>query len=203
MKEELLQDGVLPRAEIVEMLRRHKVEFESWGSGTSRTLDDLFKYHERDKLHFRNGSGGGKLIIDVCSVVVIVIHKFSRKWLELYEDRQEFPNGQILRRTNFNGIADTMKRGEDFIQSAKRCLFEEVGFCDPSRYTLSSLIKIEHRDLTPSEKWPGITAAYHRHIFECEIDRSLFRRSGYVEKADDGRKIYSGGALGGSYLLEI
>ncbi len=172
---------------ILQMLNRYEIPWKSWGSGTSRTLDDLFAYHERDRLYFRETES--KLVIDVHAVIVIVRHRYRRRWLELYEDRQEFPDRHVLRRTNFNGIAETMRRREARLTAAHRCLSEELHFCDPSEYRLSGCITVEHRDPVPSEKWPGLWAAYHRHMFDCVINRSLFKPDGYVEH-EKNRRIY-------------
>jgi hypothetical protein len=196
--------AVMPRRDIVRMLDDHHVSRQSWGTGTARTLDDLFEYHENERLYFRNGNNGDNgnghgngngssagLIIDVHSVVVLVYHRFRRKWLELFEDRQVFKNGDVLRRSNFNGIAETMRRTGTRRREAMRCLKEELGFGDPSKYELSDHCRTEDRELCPSEKWPGLSAVYHRHIFECVISRTLFRPGGYVEiEKKDGRKIY-------------
>ena len=127
-------------------------------------------------------------MIDVYVAVVIVIYK-SDQWLELYEDRQEFPNGRVLRRLGYNGVSETTKRTETYRQAARRCLAEELQFCTPSKYRLSRRFKVEHREPVQSEKFTGLRAAYHRHIFECTISDELFRPEGYVEN-EDGRLIY-------------
>jgi hypothetical protein len=176
--------AIMPRQDIVRMLDEHKVPWkESWGIPPARTFEAFCEYHQRDRFYFRNGNshngngnGNGfvdKLIIDVHAAIVIVIHRYRRAWLELYEDRQEFPDGSTLRRANFNGIAETLKRIETIPRGARRCLKEELGFREP----------------VPSEKWPGIWAAYHRNVFECTISRNLFRSDGYVEREGD-RTIY-------------
>lgn len=192
--------AIMRRQDIVKMLDNHHVPRQSWGAGTARTLDDLFEYHRRERLYFRNGTGNGhsngngssaRLIIDVHSVVVLVYHQFRRKWLELFEDRQVFKNGDVLRRNNFDGIAETMRRTGSMRCEAKRCLKEELGLGDPSKYELSNHCRTEDCKPCPSEKWPGLLAVYHRHIFECTISRELYCSDGYVEtKKKDGRQIY-------------
>ncbi len=184
------EEVIVPRQEIVGMLEKHQVPWKSWGAPgtTSRTLHDFFKYHETDRLYLRNGAHGkngssDKFIIDVHAAIVIVMHRINRKWLELYEDRQVFDdNPEPLIRSGFNGIAETAKRTETMSETAKRCVTEELKFADPSKYEMSECVKIEHREIAPSEKWPGVWAAYHRHIFECVISRQLFLPDGYVER---------------------
>ena len=180
---------IIPRATIIQMLEDRNVPHKSWGTGTSRTLNDLFTYHERDRVYFRT-EASPELIIDVHVAVVVVTHRVRSAWLELYEERQVFTSGKVLKRRNFNGIAETMQRSEDMQTSARRCLAEELQFRDPSKYKLSECLEIRHHPPIPSEKWPGLTAVYHRHMHECTISRSLYQQNGYVEEESDGRKIY-------------
>lgn len=188
------EEVIVPRRKILEMLDEHHVPWKLWGAPgtTSRTLNDFFTYHEKDRLYLRNGKNGssGKFIIDVHAAIVIVMHRFNRKWLELYEDCQVFDgNPTPLVRGNFNGIAETARRTETVPEAARRCLAEELKFADPAKYELSECLRVEDREPIPSEKWPGVWASYHRHIFECTISRSLFRPDGYVER-ERNRTIY-------------
>ena len=199
-------EAVMPRQDIIRMLDEHHVPWrESWGIPPARTFEDFCGYHEKDRLYFRNGGGSKKdggnsngngnghsseFIIDVHAAIVIVIYQPKRKgWLELFEDYQEFPDGHRLPR-GYNGIAETLSRIETLVEGAERCLAEEIGFTDPSKYQLSGCLHIERRKPVPSEKWPGVQAAYHRHIFECTISRKLYRPNGYVEEEKDGRRIF-------------
>jgi len=188
---------IVPRPKILKMLDAHNVPWKTWGmpGTTSRTLQDFFTYHEKDRFYLRNlrngkhaGNGNNghsnKFVIDVHAAIVIVKHRFNRKWFELYEECQMFDgNPKPLVRSSFNGIAETACRTEKTMRaSAMRCLAEELQFCDPSKYELSECLKVEHREMMPSEKFPGVWAVYHRHIFECIISRSLFRKDGYAER---------------------
>lgn len=167
------------KQKITELLVRHCVPLWEWGTGNRRSLADFCRYASEDQFFIRDGA---ELIVQVHAVVVVVLHKFRGEWLELYEDRQVFPGGKVLRRRNFNGIAETLKKHELPQEGAKRCLAEELQFRDPSEYFLSDLVAIERRDPVPSEKWPGIKAQYNRYIFECAIARRIYRREGYLER---------------------
>lgn len=172
---------VMPRTKVLKMLHKHGVPWKTFGIPPARSLDDLFMYHERDCFNFRNGSAK-TCIVDVYVAVVLVVHRFNRKWYELYEEKQVFTNGEVLVRDNFNGIAETIKRGESLREGATRCLGEELCFRNPAKYELSECLGIEHREPIPSEKFPGIMAAYHRHVFECTISRALYCPDGYAEQ---------------------
>lgn len=172
----------LEKQKIVDTLTKHRVPLWKWGTGKYWSLADFLRYASEDQFFVRDGL---ELTVEVHAVVVVVIHQFRRKWLELYEDRQIFSNGTVLQRKNFNGIAETLKRGETTQEGAARCLAEELQFRDPSVYQLSELLGTERRDPVASEKWPGIKAQYNRYLFECSIERKIFRKNGYEEREGD------------------
>ena len=174
-------------AAISELLQEYSISTKTWGQGTARSFADLLNYHRRDQVFFRPEES--RLVLDVKATVVLVYYQSRGRTLELYEDHQEFPDGSILRRKDYNGIGETMGRKEVPIETARRCLVEELDFRDPSLYRLSDIYRLEHKSVEPSEKWPRLFAAYHRHIFECFISPALYRRRGYVE-IEDGRRIY-------------
>ncbi len=180
---ETLPRVLSPKA-ILDILKQHRVPVRAWGTKNHRSFADMVRYMTEDRVFFRNGDSPCATI-DVHAVVVIVTHRFRRRWLELYEDRQIFPDGSVLRRKLFNGIAETLKRSETPRAGAARCLAEELGFRDQTAYELSECLRVENREPVPSEKWPGIMAAYHRYIFECVISRRLYQPSGYSEREGD------------------
>lgn len=166
--------------EVVEALNRHDIPLHLWGTGNHRSLDDFIEYMQNDRFHWRDHLIAP--IVDVYVVVAIITHSYRRQWLELYEDHQDFGNGHILGRENFNGIAETLKREEGLIDGVSRCLKEELGFHDKAKFKILPNCEIERRAPAPSEKFPGILAVYHRHVFECEISRDIFSKGGYAEK---------------------
>jgi hypothetical protein len=180
--------AVPSKEEVVHTLRKHNVSMQDWGTKSHRSLDDLVHYMTHDRLHFRNGSSTSA-VIDVHAVIAVILYRSRNGYLELYEDRQVFPDGSVLERKGFNGIAETLKRSESLRDGVRRCLAEEISFRDPLAYRLSECMAVELRDPVPSEKWPGITAVYHRYIFECKIPQKLYRPDGYVEK-DGNRTIF-------------
>lgn len=108
MKAQKFSGGSPPvhsKADILFILEKYRVPLNIWGIGKNRSLDDLVRYMTEDKVYFCNGNSP-HLILDVHVAVVIVTHCFRGKWLELYEDRQVFSDGSILRRKSFNGIAN-------------------------------------------------------------------------------------------------
>ena len=179
------------KQEILEILVQHCIPLETWGTGSYRSFEDFVRYATEDQFFLRNGGNCG-LVVEVHAAIVVVVYQCRKKWLELYEDRQVSPGGTTLRRTDFNGIAETLKRNETPRDGAMRCLAEELNFSNPKLYRLSECLGIERRDPVRSEKWPGLQAQYNRHPFECVIGRNLFRKNGYRECERDGREIFFG-----------
>ena len=177
------------KQKILEILVQHRIPLWEWGTGNYRSFADFIHYATDDQFILRDGL---ELIVEVHAAVVVVVYQFKKKWLELYEDRQVSPDGTVLRRENFNGIAETLKRHETPRDGAIRCLAEELRFCDPALYQLSECLGVERREPVPSEKWPGLKAQYNRHMFECVVERRLFRKDGYREREKDGREIFFG-----------
>ena len=179
----------------MEALKRHKVPWETWGTENRRSLSAFMEYAANDRFHVRNNLLDGPLIVDVHTVVVRVYHESINGWMELFEECQIFPNGIRIERPQFDGVGETIKRSETVLmESAKRCLKEELSFKDPSAYVLKECFRHEIRDPVVHDKWPDpegrVLAVYNRYIHECSVSENLYDESGYVEETKDGRKIH-------------
>lgn len=181
-------EKVPEQAEIIDILHKYGIPLQFWGKPPARSLEHFINLVREEQVRFRQNRSDC-LTIDVNSVVVIVLHMRRGEWQEIYEERQVFPDGTELCR-NFNGIAETLHRGELVVPGAQRCLLEELHFRNNNLYSLSPEISVEDRRPQASEKWPGITAVYHRHILQCVIPDSLYKEPGYMKKERDGRRIF-------------
>ena len=119
---------VLSPKAIPEILRKTECPCKPGAPKITRSFADLVRYMTEDRVYFRNGDSQ-------CATIDVPrcrrhrhADKFRRKWLELYEDRQTFRDGSVLRRKRFNGIGETLKRSETPRDGAVRCLAEELGF---------------------------------------------------------------------------
>lgn len=166
------------KGQMLEFLESHGTPWRTWGTRTWRSLDDLIRYMTDEQVVLRDGDVTKPPIIDVYCVVVIVL--FGN--LELFEEKQINRTTKGVVRRNLNGIAETLKKSEKADQLAvMRCLREELNFKDSTKYTLSDIIGIDLKGPIPSEKWNGLMAVHHRHIFGCRIAPELFCEDGYVE----------------------
>jgi len=115
------------------------------------------------------------MILDI-AVAYVRFNLAGRMVWEVREILQYFrKSGKILRRPNFDGIGETMKRQESVGLAVDRLLKEELGF--PSHgYEIEPL---EEQILGPldSLKWPGglVQVTFRRHRFICRAHTGLFR----------------------------
>jgi len=189
-------DGVsarrfLLKEDLVELFERKDIPYQTWGSGTSDSLEKLLTTLTRCQVTLDQSAATPLLTVD--NAVVIVKYLGLLHWWELVETKQVFHNGQVRTR-NFNGISETMHETENIDaegmeKAARRALVEELdqdknGFENPRNY---ELIKWDEGVIGPqeSEKWPGLDAVFRRHIYLCLIRRKLFRRKGYCEVQGD------------------
>ncbi|MFA6554614.1 MAG: hypothetical protein WCS89_03860 [Candidatus Paceibacterota bacterium] len=185
----LTSQNVFDKDKLVKILESHKVNHNLWGRNGWRSLDDLIRYMTHDQVTLSDGDPEEKLTLNVYAAVVLVLFSDKSGDYELFEEQQinERDGRRVVR--NFRGIAETMRQTETVEQSARRCLSEELGFANPTKYELSELLRIHCLGPVESEKWAGLRAIYHRHIFLCKIGPELHRKDGYTE-VDNGWKIY-------------
>lgn len=174
--------------EVAATLDRLGVPWRTWKDHpTARPIEHLIKYLNEDQVTFR---GPDHRIIDVNAAVILVFYD-NGSTFELYEEYQLKPGSaeKLVRSHDFDGIAETMRKGEDVERAAKRGLREELKFWDPRKYTLHPLVEL--KELTPmkSEKFPGLLAVYRRHISHCYISKALYKPEGYLECEENGREI--------------
>ena len=165
---------------------------ESWGKGDTRSLGDLLAYLKKDEVTFRreNEVICAPLTLDVQVAVVNVEYFDYRGVWEIYEAYQvNIKTGKTISRPGFDGIGETLHIGEPIKDAAYRGLLEELGFSCLYGLKLSDELAVEHRAPQPSEKWPGLFAAYHRHKFLCQIREVLFKEDGYEHTSGEWRVI--------------
>jgi hypothetical protein len=177
--------------DILDFLDANRAPWNLWGRyGASRSVRDLIQYLREDQVAFRNGDTAG-MLLDVNVAVVMVYYDDNGTILELVEECQVVHRTGACLERGYPGVGETMRKGELVVSAAMRALDEELDWGDPSKYRLSGLTKIEHRDKVESEKWPsingapGIYSVYHRHISESWISQELYDPSGYVQHEPD------------------
>ena len=183
--------------ELCELLATNKIDTTGWGISPIRSLEKLLKTLKNNYVYFIK-SDSKPLTLHVHSVVVYVWY-MSTPMLELFEEFQQYPNGeQLSRHEQFDGLGETSDfiggQPEDFLEGAHRLLQEELGqsqplFLERERYHLFRMTD-QIKEPMIHDKWP-LRAVFHRHKSICQIEHNspLFLHEGYTELTDDGRTI--------------
>ena len=163
--------------EIIHLLRKYKIPFEFWNGQSGKNIDDLVRSIYSGEVTLEAMSDG--LIQHVNVAVVTVRFLLDGQWLELREDRQEFPDGTVKCRKFSGSLGEKIRGNETPLKAAKRGLIEELGFPTHIKYRMVSG-KIEVTPRRISDWYSGLTDVYHRHHFLCVIPPELYKPE-YVE----------------------
>ena len=146
------------KASLEIWLTRNGVDISAWGTGSSKTLTDL--WHELN---------AGEIILHeypplrVVNVVQVIIR---RNGTILVETEQVLRNGRKRRRNQ--PPAEKFKPGETYHEAALRCLQEKIGIA-------ARLITIHpntHRQVKTyahSFSYPGLPSLYNVNIVEADV----------------------------------
>ena len=171
--------------ELRNNLVEHGIPVERWGTGQSKTLKHLYNEIESGECSL---SDEGEYLTRYIEFVAIKV--YYRKEEDLYflrEDRQEFNDGRIRKRNMPSSVSEKMKFGEDPVVTANRGIEEELGF----RVESSQLSK--RKDIVyngSSVSYPGLTAKYKGHQYNCYITDEQFSDSGYIEVQKDKKTFF-------------
>ena len=163
------------------MLKKHNVSYQSWGTGSSKTLAHLEREINEGETILVEESG--KLYRLTSVMHVRVFHKNNERELVLREDRQEFTSGRIRTRPDLKGsVAEKLKVGESNHENVvRRALEEELGV----KYTSNIRVLETTTEETDSPSYPGLRARFVNHFAEAYIDDRDFKPEGYVERQKD------------------
>lgn len=167
------------------LLKRHGVNYADWGTGYTKTIQDLMK-------EIRLGESvlivrRGKLIrqvqhgqVKITCVIDGVPHK-------LVETRQVFANGSVRPREGDRSLSEKVQTGESPKEAVVRGIGEELGIVG---FTGEGLIK-DPKNPHPRKRFkdsavsfPGLAVEHIEFIFLWAMDMlsTFFRRVGYIEK---------------------
>ena len=165
------------REEIIDLLTEYRTPFRFWNGQLGESLDGFVSSIRLGETWLEAASDG--LIHHVNVAVVTVRHLLNGQWLELREDRQEFPDGTIKRRKFSGSLGEKIRENETPLNAAKRGLFEELSFPKHAKYQMvSDEIEVTQRRIT--HWYPGLTDKYNRNQFMCDIPQEMYKPE-YVE----------------------
>lgn len=171
--------------ELRNKLSEHGVPVESWGTGNAKTLNHL--YDEIKGKECSLSDEGEYLVRYIEFVGIKVYYQENDALYSLKEDRQEFNDGRVRKRSMPSSVSEKMKSGEDPLVSAIRGVEEELGV----KIQSSQLSK--RRDIKyngGSLSYPGLSTKYKGHQFSCYLNKEQFDINGYIEIQKDKKTFF-------------
>lgn len=176
----VLGHAVADERDLELLLARYGIPVERWGAGQARTVA---------KLHTELADGECELLVAqrgllrvVHGVTVTITDPDGRL---LAEDRQEYPDGRVVRRALDFSIGEKRRPGEDPEAAARRALSEELAITEPVTLTPRGS---ERKDRL-SVAYPGVTSRYITDRFAACLPQHLVRDE-YVEAQSDKRSVF-------------
>lgn len=167
----------MKKKELVSLLEKHGVDVSLFGSGTTKSVNDLLmEIHQGEtKLVEANG----QLFRELSAVRVYVFADVKEGRVYLVEDRQVFDNGQIRIREKKNSVSEKMKEKENPHEVVKRGLLEELGV---RKFKFIKKSYSLHTEIIQSPSYPEIISKYIFYDFAILLDDSEYKEEGYIEK---------------------
>lgn len=169
--------------DLINSLDSHGISTAQWGQGSAKTIQHLKAEIE---------AGESVLRIDESGMLVRYTHFLTMKVFckrpdgkyFLIEDRQEFKDGRIRRRTQTWSVAEKLRLDE--VSNIKgvvvRALKEELQI-EGDVENLTDVVVLESVKDSPS--YPGLRAYFTSYDLEVTITQEQFRPEGYREEQKD------------------
>src|SRR3989344_8125114 len=170
------------KVEVVNKLKKHKIPYESWGTGATKTVDHLVGEVIKGESALEENEEG-QLVRKLAVVWVNVYYKTSiGERYHLREDRQIFKDGRKRIRSLEGSVAEKLQAGENPDElSVLRALGEELGINSVE----SSEVKSESVTLGDSSSFPGLLREMKNYYFDVEISEDEYKPEGYTENQTD------------------
>lgn len=166
--------------ELAGYLNSFGIKTGSWGRGSAKTVGHLAEEIEEGETVLFEENGELTRQIQVAGVNVFYQNR------RLYEDRQEFSDGRIRKRTLAYSLSEKFKTHESPEDAAKRALREELGI--DGKIDIKEIGKnIETED---SLSYPGLKTRYIIYGFETLLSPEQFSADGYVERGKDKKNYF-------------
>ena len=176
------------REHLLNLLKKHKVPYETWGTGEAKSFEHLYReiFDGESMIEMRDG----KVFRISTGSTLRVYYKSRREFLWLKEDKQVFNDGRVKRRElrgEKMSIGEKLKPGESPTSGAWRALAEEL--CIVEKLPLIPLPDIVVGPVE-SVSFPGLQTIHTIFAFEVYIPERWYRREGYIEKQSDKTNYY-------------
>lgn len=166
--------------QLIELLTDHRIPFQTWGTGTSKTLHHLLREIQSGECHLEPLAD--ELVRVSQGPIIDVYYRDESATYKLVEDRQEFRDGRTIRRDIQFSIGEKMKPGESPIEAAYRALREELGITERVHLTMLETVT---PGPVPSMSYPGLLTSYTLYQFGLLLPTHLYNPNGYIEIQPD------------------
>jgi len=165
-------------------LKRHGVNYADWGTGYTKTVQDLMKEIRLGESMFVVRRG--QLIRQVNHAQVKITCVIDGVLHRLVETRQEFANGAIRPREGDRSLSEKIQTGESRKNAAIRGVREELNLQTFKGEGLKpDPVEERRRRFKPSAvSYPGLPVLHIEFLFNwvMQQESEFFRREGYVER---------------------
>lgn len=164
-----------------KILKQHKVPFETWGQGPTKTLENFWKELQEGESVLAI-SGRGKLTRLVERSQALIYYEGPAGRLFLRESMQVFANGARRTRKQDISVSEKRRRGESARSAMVRGISEElkIDLADPS--VLERKPGHRYSSSKSSRSYPGLAAKNRMAIFMWLMPIEHFDPEGYVER---------------------
>lgn len=176
----------IPLDDFIDLLTKAGIPLDEFGKGAAKSIENLHKELSTGE-SVMSVNDSYEITRDVNVVWIDVLSTLSNGDVYiLREDRQEFKDGRVRKRSTPSSLGEKMQAGEDLDTAIPRALSEEIGV-----NTIDALYKIgeEKKKFTPPT-YPGLETTYASYTYVAVIPESAYLVDGYVEHQTEKDNYY-------------
>lgn len=157
------------------------VDTQKWGKGDAKAPRDLLTELLEGESTL-SITEDGRLLRTCNSMTINIWYQLpSGPLLHLKEDRQEFDDGRVRRRTWLDGsVSEKTKPNENYYDSARRGIMEELGLEINDEISLNCV----RFPIRYSNSYPDLLSFYPLKVMDATLNSDQYNPEGYVEKRD-------------------
>ncbi len=165
-------------------LSSHNIPLDGWGKGGAKTPEHLLKeINEGETVLVERGN---EILRQIKVASITVLYGKDDEVYVLAEDRQEFNDGRVRKRTKPKGsLSEKFKSHEESNVAAKRAIREELGITGDVKLVKGG----EVEEVEESQSFPGLKTLCSLHRYNAELTDDQYNPAGYVEEQED-KKTY-------------
>lgn len=168
-------------SELKNTLNKYGIDFSTWGTGTTKTLEHLQKEIDSGETVLVENKDGDLVRQITIGTVYIFYKKPDNTWWKLKEEKQVFSDGRERVRGGEKSISEKMKSDEDPDAMIIRGIQEELQISGD--ITIQKNAYTSRNEASPS--YPGLITEYNEHNYLFVMNDAQFNPDGYQEHQED------------------